>query len=315
MEAEDSEKEIDTIDEEDLRSLSIFSTYIQKVTFSDDYRAQTLKICDQNQAVPFQEQFSNSVCRFDSGTYAEVYKGSFKGCNEVIVLKVIRTVSKLLQNRLLHISFSGTETYEDVYNELVISKALSRLHETDSNTAHCFPKILDAKLVKGSIPTHFIDNREKGKKQSPDREPFSKYHGAPVEYVVIAMKYCGEPMWKTIKENKINGYALLSVAKQVTFGLAVAEKRYMFEHRDLHISNVLIKPTSKPYTVFIFEDQEYHVQTCGVRAFIIDTTFSRITIDNFVYYKDMSEILRNRPASNEKITLQSEVYQKMVEET
>lgn len=68
---------------------------------------------------------------------------------------------------------------------------------------------------------------------------------------------------------------MMSVLKQVTLGLAVAEAAYQFEHRDLHISNVLVKRTTKDIMEYRIDGRRYSVQTYGVRAYIIDLTFSR----------------------------------------
>lgn len=77
------------------------------------------------------------------------------------------------------------------------------------------------------------------------------------------------------KESLVDPYQLLSITKQVTFALAVAETAFEFEHRDLHISNILVKPTADEYNLFIISGQEYRVESCGFKVCLIDTTFSR----------------------------------------
>ena len=69
----------------------------------------------------------------------------------------------------------------------------------------------------------------------------------------------------------------MSILTQVTFALAAAEDAYDFEHRDLHVSNILVKKTDKLGVEFVIKGRSYKVESCQVRASIIDMTFSRFT--------------------------------------
>lgn len=62
----------------------------------------------------------DKVERFDSGTYAEVFRGKSKRHNSVVVFKVIRSIPKSLPRKVREISFSGSENYDDVLNEIII---------------------------------------------------------------------------------------------------------------------------------------------------------------------------------------------------
>ncbi|RWS30886.1 hypothetical protein B4U80_13612 [Leptotrombidium deliense] len=304
-------------------SSDFYSHFIEKKTYSDEYRSQVLDFCGQQEPITFDKLFPKhkyrSIMRFDSGTYADVYKVRNPKDGKWIVLKIVRTVSKSLQKQLTSVSFSGTETFDDIFNELVISKALSKLHHRSFSEpkylAHCYPVLLDAKLVKGNLPDNFVRGEKcEDTEESPQRnEPFSDYTGAPIEFVVFIMKYGGEPIWKMIKEKRIDGAQLLSISKQVTFGLAVAELCYEYEHRDLHISNILVKKTKKPYIRFHVDGVFYDVETAGFRACIVDHTFSRLKHRDTVYYKDMREILKSK--KEDKVTLQHQVYKWMINET
>lgn len=76
----------------------------------------------------------------------------------------------------------------------------------------------------------------------------------------------------------MDGFQVLSIAKQVAFALAVAEAAYEFEHRDLHNSNILVQTTSQKFVLFCLNGKSYQLESCGVMAFIIDNTFSRYKI-------------------------------------
>ena len=328
-----------------------YTKLIKKLTYSDAMRLKLLELCNQYDALDFDDEFSigryPTILNLDSGTFAVTFLAIDKYQN-LIVLKVIRTIAKEIQNRLSQLTYSGTETFDEVYNEVMISKTLSNLHHTKLNRTHCFPQILFTRLVKGRIPDNF--NITKLKDTKPDQhrcltleqffnilkdnkalkrtkstllndrkkfvkqEPFKLFPDAPVEYAVIAMKYVGKPIWKRLLNRQLNAQQLFSVAQQLIFGLACAEQQFNFEHRDLHISNILIKRTKKPEIEFILNNQIYKLSTHGYRCFIVDMTFSRLTVNNQIFFKDLSNVLYKRQDENKKLKMQDMVYQLMRDE-
>lgn len=64
---------------------------------------------------------------------------------------------------------------------------------------------------------------------------------------------------------------------QVTCALAVAESALQFEHRDLHVGNVLVKRTSQRTINYVLHGEEHTLETYGVKVAIIDFTLSRLT--------------------------------------
>lgn len=66
---------------------------------------------------------------------------------------------------------------------------------------------------------------------------------------------------------------------QIIFSLAVAEIELEFEHRDLHMSNILVQESAEDEKVpFTLDDICYDIKNMGVRATIIDFTISRWVI-------------------------------------
>ena len=53
-----------------------------------------------------------------------------------------------------------------------------------------------------------------------------------------------------------------------------------FEHRDLHIGNVLVQNTEEEEMRFILNGEELLFDTCGVMVNIIDFTVSRLSSGN-----------------------------------
>jgi len=56
---------------------------------------------------------------------------------------------------------------------------------------------------------------------------------------------------------------------QIVFGLAVAEEEYNFEHRDLHIGNILIKKCSNKKIAYELEGQHFNVPSQGIKVYNI----------------------------------------------
>ncbi len=69
----------------------------------------------------------------------------------------------------------------------------------------------------------------------------------------------------------------LSVLQQVAISLSVAEESLMFEHRDLHWGNVLIKRTKRKKIRYKLCGEDICVKSAGVFVSIIDFTLSRLT--------------------------------------
>ena len=63
----------------------------------------------------------HEIVRFQSGTYSEVFKSEDSQIHKTVVFKVIRAVSEQVEKKYQRLRFSGTETYDDIYTEVVIT--------------------------------------------------------------------------------------------------------------------------------------------------------------------------------------------------
>lgn len=70
--------------------------------------------------------------------------------------------------------------------------------------------------------------------------------------------------------------------------MAVAEKRFEFEHRDLHWGNILLSATDEKTVTFKLDGEAITIQTHGVKATIIDFTLSRMVVNGYPHYNDLS---------------------------
>lgn len=111
------------------------------------------------------------------------------------------------------------------------------------------------------------------------------YNDENQRFVMIGLKNGGEPLDSF---PLMNFDQAKSVFMQVAFGLAVAEQALEFEHRDLHISNILVRLTGAESILFVCDETSYEVPTSGVHATIIDWTLSRMSLGEKTVYKDLS---------------------------
>jgi serine/threonine-protein kinase haspin len=80
----------------------------------------------------------------------------------------------------------------------------------------------------------------------------------------------------------------LPLHPQTALTLAVAEKKFQFEHRDLHWGNILIAPTTEKYTEFRIDGKPVKLLTHGVKVTIIDYSLSRMVYDGAVFYDNLA---------------------------
>lgn len=87
----------------------------------------------------------------------------------------------------------------------------------------------------------------------------------------------------------LNSFQSVSIFIQVVLSLAIAEKTFEFEHRDLHWGNILIKETDDPEIEFILDGNALKIPSHGVKATIIDYTLSRAVCNNLNTFNDLSK--------------------------
>lgn len=75
---------------------------------------------------------------------------------------------------------------------------------------------------------------------------------------------------------------------QAAMNLAVAEAAYQFEHRDLHIGNVLVRRTHANRCTARLEGQQIEIHTEGLHVVLIDFSLSRIESGEMTIFKDLA---------------------------
>lgn len=251
-------------------------------------------------------------------------------------MKIMRALSKGVIKKIPYLASKGCQCYNDILNELVVVQALSQLHEgvlmngKSLYKTHFFCLIHEIKVVNGNLERVLSQSGAKTKETKQATAPDNKnkdedskglsetdkmlIEALPQEYVVSVMKHDGQPLWWMITQKKLTSDQLTSTLVQVIVGIAIAEKVYSYEHRDLHVSNILIKKTSQNSIPFIIDGKRYKIMSNGVKATIIDATFSRLTHNGKVYYRDLTSTLRayGTKKAPVKMSLQNRSYRQMV---
>lgn len=334
---------------------------VRKGIDEDKARQKVLWLCDQLEPKSFEEYSSSGSFRklekFESSTYSEVLRATNLADNKIVVMKIMRALSKMVFKKLPSEATKGCQSYCDILNEIVITQALSNLHkgvsiENSLYKTHGFCQIYEIKVVNGKldkvlkVPHKDVKNLSAINIDYQAKEPLpvntngvAKNHvdnvpivheekvpdnlseddrmlmeSLPYEYVVTVMKHDGKPLWSMINSKKLTGTQLVSVLVQVIAAIAVAESVYYYEHRDLHVSNILIRPTTKTKIPFVVANSYFGIDSYGIKATIIDATFSRLSYKKRTYCRDLTSTLRlygtkKVPA---KMSLQNRCYREMV---
>lgn len=102
--------------------------------------------------------------------------------------------------------------------------------------------------------------------------------------------------------NQIN-----SVVFQLVYALALAEEKIQFEHRDLHLGNILVKEC--PFNIFSINGQD-QFDFSGLKCSIIDYSLSRLKDNADIAFRDLDSISWLFEGDS-KIDSQYQVYKDM----
>ncbi|XP_022233643.2 serine/threonine-protein kinase haspin homolog isoform X2 [Drosophila obscura] len=224
-----------------------------------DYESQVLKHCDQRKPLRFDVVYAQSKMlnakKIGEGAYGEVFRYTMKRKkgdthNSDVVLKVIPIEGSTEVNGELQ------KTFAQILPEIIISKKMCSLRLGKNNTTDGYANIYKVSLVR-------------------DDQLF----------IVLELKFSGEDMSNFKFVNAEQSYYAL---QQIILALAVGEEECQFEHRDLHWGNILIEPATVKEISYKFHTKDLTVFSKGVKITIIDYTLSRITIDEFCNFNDLS---------------------------
>ncbi len=251
------------------------------------YLKPLLSESEQNDVVSFLTWTGRLSKHFEfvkvaEGGYGDVYKLREKEGSELkigsklhgyggVVLKVIP----------LRARDTEEEQYETVTSVLQETKVLKKMDEI-----HGFARFRKINIVQGKYPQALckafqIWKSEGGDCQSDDPEEYPQNQ----LYSVMEMGDAGKDL-EGLKQPSI--FQAYDIFWQTVIILAIAEEQVNFEHRDLHIGNICIKPWEEDGRIDVSEHDvskmykapDHWFGLTGLRATIIDYTLSRAAMDS-----------------------------------
>uniref|UniRef100_A0A182T8X3 non-specific serine/threonine protein kinase n=1 Tax=Anopheles maculatus TaxID=74869 RepID=A0A182T8X3_9DIPT len=244
---------------------------------------EILARCVQQEPISFEKALANLDAvverKIGEGVYGEVYLCT-KSSGVQSVLKLIPIEGSLLING------EKQKTYEEILSEVIISAELSSLRQ--HNVQFCtdgFVELRSVSCLVGKYPERLVELWEEyDKKHGSENDRPSEFPSQQL-YIAFETAFGGSDLDGFRFKNAQQAFAIYA---QIVLMLAVAEKRYDFEHRDLHTGNILIEPTKESERTFYILGEEIIIQTHGLKATIIDYTLSRIVYNGLCLFNDLS---------------------------
>ncbi|KAL4113584.1 hypothetical protein QTP88_017190 [Uroleucon formosanum] len=241
------------------------------------------EVCHQQELISFESwlspKYSNKWKKVGEGVYGEVF--SYSSGNRCTIVKIIPIEGQV------DINGEQQKKMFEVCSEIVIATELNKLwNKSNLNQTSSFCKLKRVSCVQGKYPSILInywqqyDNDKGSDNDNPDILPKDQI------FMILEMENGGIDVESFIFNSADQSlFAFL----QIVFGLAVAEEEYKFEHRDLHIGNILIKKCSNKKVAYGLKGQLYNVPSRGIKITIIDYTLSRMTYNSNHIYNDLAK--------------------------
>nr|ACI49169.1 hypothetical protein Csp3_JD01.001 [Caenorhabditis angaria] len=218
---------------------------------------------------------ASNVKKLGEGAYGEVFATKYDG--NPVAIKIV-PIEADENNPVFDGLFNGgvMPTSSLVLPEVVVMKELTALNNIDGmNSSPNFISLTACHVVQGKYPAGLIKAWDSyaEKKESLNDRP-SDYSSNLQTYITFVTANGGNDLESFVvsSENEIR-----SILCQLLLSFVVAEKELEFEHRDMHLGNVLIAKVEKADKLsYKFNDNLMTVNSFGVKANIIDFTLSRI---------------------------------------
>jgi len=254
-----------------------------------------LSYCQQDHVVAWEDFLAEEALseskKLGEGVYGEVFKANLRGVP--VALKIVPFQSGDGPSYEGFVNGERMKNAHDVLPEVIISTELSRLSNPDRPDARgymtpSFVQLVQAVVVQGEYPMRLIDEWERFKKAKRSENDCPTSYSSPNQlFLVFALSLGGKDLesYKVRSEKEA-----MSIFLQTALSLAVAEECLEFEHRDLHIGNLLIDKCSHKETIrYLLGEEEIVLESHGVKVAIIDFTNSRIRKGGTTIYLDLSD--------------------------
>lgn len=277
---------------------------LEQLTLDDTHNdlPELLAVTHQDAPRPFAECIESlvaqgSVVKVGEASYSEVYRitrplGSAKGRPAVSVMKVIPLEGDAV------VPGPAQSPVASVAREIRLTSALS----PSSSDGAQFVRLQEAYVVHGAYPQRLLNAWDAFKERDTRSEnPRPDVLPSSQRYALLCMDDAGAELEHTSLASWAQRAA---VFWQVAYAVARAEASSAFEHRDLHLGNILVartptrrttrsmsgaKATAVPDALPASLWTAYEPRAAHVQATIIDYSLSRMTIDGTVHAYDFAD--------------------------
>uniref|UniRef100_A0A1I7TDQ8 non-specific serine/threonine protein kinase n=1 Tax=Caenorhabditis tropicalis TaxID=1561998 RepID=A0A1I7TDQ8_9PELO len=225
------------------------------------------------------------VKKLGEGSYGEVFSTIWEG--RPVAIKVV-PFEEDKDNRLYHGEYHSGEmqTADQLLPELIVLKELNKLNSVELETSTPnFIEMVAAKVVKGNYPKGLLTAWDNYVKESENTRP-NVYSSKDQLFCILVSANGGIALedFRLQNENEI-----FSILLQLILSMVAAEAVLEFEHRDLHLGNVLIDRSGIQELKYKIADHAINLKSCGVQVNIIDFTLSRISKEGTTVYLDLEQ--------------------------
>lgn len=182
--------------------------------------------------------------------------------------------------------YEGMTVLSDVANEAQILSAMDPIHG--------FVRYRGVTIVKGDWPSSFLEpfrlyNKEHDADTTTHDDPTELFDDTQ-HYALLEMGDAGSELNDLFSEGKYTSvFQIYDIFWSVCLHLAHSESLVQFEHRDMHISNICVKPTDpasdrleveEPTVADMHEKPDIILGMTNIAVTMIDYTLSRLTLSS-----------------------------------
>ncbi|GIY68043.1 hypothetical protein CEXT_202941 [Caerostris extrusa] len=254
-----------------------------------------LEFCDQTAVIPFKEIYDwrhITIRKIGEGSYGEVFSLVQNKLSSVV--KIVPFSEDSSNHDLLSI--------ESVLSEIKVSRCLSELRNNKSNKTKNFNNLKSVRIVKGCYPEKMLSAWDKFNAEITSYNLRPDVFNEQQFFAIIELEYGGKDLSCFVLRNAAEAESIL---KQIAISLAIAEEVHSFEHRDLHLGNILVERNKSKSISYVLRGQTFFIPSNGIVVTIIDFTLSRILDNGCIFYNDLAA---DESLFNQNGDAQFEVY-------
>ncbi|EGT37181.1 hypothetical protein CAEBREN_29560 [Caenorhabditis brenneri] len=271
---------------------SMLPFYLKDGTFETEpsHMAQLLHVVGQKEtktwdSLPKAAFDGRRVTKIGEGSYGEVFLTKWEG--KPVAIKVVPFEADKY-NRLYTGEYHSVQmqTADQILPELIVMKELNQLKNVDSdNSTPNFIELIAAEIVTGNYPKGLLKAWDSYYKESENTRP-DVYSSKNQNFAVLVSANGGVAMEDFVLEKEKE---IFSILIQLALSILAAELLMEFEHRDLHIGNLLIDRNGADKLDYKVNGHKIPLEVHGVKVNIIDFTLSRISKEGTTVYLDLEQ--------------------------